>query len=247
MNAKDCRIVRLEIDSSELGQRLSETAEAHVASCPSCAEFRAERSRLRALVGSLEPVTAPADFDMRLRARIARENQGQAQQPWIFRLIVSTPAIAAAALLVILVGTLVWINQRSASEPFKSASATIPGEGIRTSAPATAADQKTGIETQPLIAIADNPKRTAPRSFSRSFSANAPQASDFNASGAQSIRLAPDRAGEVSLTAPVNPMVVSVPDEHGGTRRILLPAVSFGSQRLTDNRVSVSMNNSKDW
>jgi hypothetical protein len=247
MNATDCRVVRLEIDGSELGQSLSETGEAHVAVCASCSQFRSERSRLRELIGSLDPVTAPADFDMRLRARIARENQNQAQQPWIFRFVVSTPAIAVAALLVILVGTLVWVNQRSATETFNSASATIPAEGIRTSAQAPAADQKTRTETQPLIATADTSKRNSPRNFSRGFSANAPQASDFNASSAQAIRLTPDRAGEVSLTAPVNPMVVSVPDEHGGTRRILLPPVSFGSQRLTDNRVSVSMNNSRDW
>src|ERR1051325_5855275 len=200
MNATDCRVIRLEIDGSELGQRLSEAGEAHVAACAACSQFRSERSRLRELIGGLEPVTAPADFDMRLRARIARENQNRAQQPWIFRFVVSTPAIAVAALLVILVGTLVWINQRSQTETFNSASATIPGEGIRTSAPMTAANQKTGTETQ-LMAIADNPKRPSPRSFSGAFSATAPQAADFNASSAQAIRLTPDRAGEVSLTA----------------------------------------------
>lgn len=237
-------MVRLEIDSSELGQRLTKAAETHVAACASCAKFRSERSRLRELIGSLEPVSAPADFDMRLRARIARENQNQARQPWIFRFVVSTPAIAVAALLVMLIGTLVWVNQRRAPETFNSVSAAIPGEGIRTSPPA-AADKKAESDAPPLVAVADNPKHAGPRSLSRT--AIAPQAFDFNASSAQAIRLRPDRAGEVSLTAPVNPMVVSVPDEHGGTRRILLPPVSFGSQRLTDNRVSVSMNNSRDW
>ena len=239
-------MVRLEIDDSELGQRLSQTAEAHIAACAACRQFRSERSRLRELIAGLAPVTAPADFDMRLRARIARENQSQAPQPWIFRFVISTPAIAITAVLVIVAGTLVWINQRSATETFNSASATIPGVRIRTSTPAPAAD-KTEAEIPPLIAVADTPKRTPPRSSSRVFGANAPQASDFNASGARAIRLTPDRAGEVSLTAPLNPMVVSVPDEHGGTRRILLPPVSFGSQRLTDNRVSVSLNNSRDW
>jgi len=35
------------------------------------------------LVGALEPVVAPADFDVRLRARIARERETH-QQPFIF-------------------------------------------------------------------------------------------------------------------------------------------------------------------
>jgi len=55
------------------------------------------------------------------------------------------------------------------------------------------------------------------------------------------------RNGEVTLTAPLNPMVVTVYDEHGGTRKIQLPPISFGSQRFTDNRAQVSMTNTKDW
>src|ERR1051325_7230851 len=103
MNTNECRDVRQEIDQSELGQRLSESSESHLIGCASCAAFRDERLRLRELVGSLEPVTAPADFDMRLRARLARERD-TTRQPYIFRLLMSTPAIAVAAALVLLVG-----------------------------------------------------------------------------------------------------------------------------------------------
>src|SRR3989442_1744795 len=117
MNTNECRRVRLEIDQSELGQRLSESSESHVIGCASCAAFRAERTRLRELVGSLQPVTAPADFDMRLRARIAREQDQSSAQPSIFRLFMSTPAIAVAGLIVMVVGGLVWMNQRSVQPP----------------------------------------------------------------------------------------------------------------------------------
>src|SRR5437764_9286962 len=121
MNTNECRCVRREIDQSELGQRLSESSESHVIGCASCAAFRAERTRLRELVGSLQPVTAPADFDMRLRARIARE-QDQPAQPSIFRLFMSTPAIAVAGLIVMVVGGLVWMNQASVQPPTTTAS-----------------------------------------------------------------------------------------------------------------------------
>jgi hypothetical protein len=74
----------------------------------------------------------------------------------------------------------------------------------------------------------------------------APQVNDLSAKGAQIVR-AIDRPGEVSLGAPLKPMVVTMYDEHGATRKIQLPPISFGSQRLTDNRVPVSLTNSKDW
>src|SRR5262245_37730237 len=133
MNAKDCRTVRREIDTSELGQRLSPPVEMHVATCAACAKFRTERAELRDLVGSLKPVAAPADFDMRLRARIARDRDVQARRPFIFRVVLTTPAIAFAALLVIAVASIVWISQRSrttnqptASLSQKNENATVP-------------------------------------------------------------------------------------------------------------------------
>ncbi len=138
MNLKDCRAVRLEIDSSELGQGLSEQVETHLAACPACAEFRTERRELRELVGSLQPVVAPADFDVRLRARIARERDSGARQPFIFRFALTTPAIALAALLVILVWAIVWINQKNRSANPITAAA---GQNKETANPATPAPE----------------------------------------------------------------------------------------------------------
>src|ERR1044072_4356897 len=100
MNGNLCREVRQEIDQSELRQSLSANSEAHVSACGTCQAFRDERLRLRGLVGGLKPVTAPADFEMKLRARIARERDVP-KQPFIFRLVISTPAIVVAAVLVI--------------------------------------------------------------------------------------------------------------------------------------------------
>src|SRR5260370_22962124 len=113
MNGKNCRATRLEIDQSELGQHLSDQVLQHLASCPPCSEFRAQRGSLRELIGGLEPVVAPADFDVQLRARIAREKENRARRSFIFRFVISTPAIAVAALLVMIVGTIVWVSQRN--------------------------------------------------------------------------------------------------------------------------------------
>ena len=256
MNTNECRSVRQEIDQSELGQRLSEASESHVIGCASCAAFRAERTRLRELVGRLRPVTAPADFDMRLRARIAREQGQRSAQPSIFRLFMSTPAIAVAGVIVMVVGGMVWMNQRAGQPPTGTASNQPAPPNPAT--PSGASTQAGAINNQTAppaetnkgrdLSIEDQKLASAPRRNSTRTSsiASAPQSSDFNTSRAPSFQMS-DRAGEVSLTAPVKPMVVTVYDEKGGSRKILLPPVSFGAQRLTDKTTPVSMTNTRDW
>jgi hypothetical protein len=263
MDANDCRTVRREIDASELGQRLSGPLEMHLAACAACAQFRTERAQLRELVGSLKPVAAPADFDLRLRARMAREKDAGARQPFIFRFALTTPGIAVAALIVVTIASIVWINQRrqTVNTPIASQNsnnekpagpAPVPAKPEN---PVPANPENKGTEpNEGLLATMDSrrtPKRLNPagRSPVKSLpvSADPPaQVSEFNTRGAQSIRQNRDRAGEVSLTAPSQPMVVSVQDAKGARHKILLPPISFGSQRL-DNRTSVGMTNRKDW
>jgi hypothetical protein len=251
MNGNLCREVRREIDQSELQQSLSANSETHVADCAGCKTFRDERLRLRELVGALQPVTAPDDFEMRLRARIARERDVP-KQPFIFRFVMSTPAIVVAAVLVIAVGAVVFISQRNHSEaptqaksggnervnPAPTSTVVVKDETVKPEPPKPAVDN-VGDKSKPLPVIVKNtPKSSSPF--------KGVQADDFGARGAQSVKLS-DRAGEVSLVAPNRPMVVTMYDEHGATRKVQLPPISFGSQRLTDNRKQVSMTNTKDW
>ena len=259
MSGKVCREMRREIDQSELRQTLSAEAEAHLAECAACAAFRDERFRLRELIGALEPVVAPADFDVRLRARIARGRDTH-QQPFIFRLVMSTPAIAVAAVLVMVVGTIVFLNQRNRTQTQALAStredkatapiSPVPEVAVKTDVSPVNGTAVNGTE-EPSVNPSDAPRRlnvTAKNNTKSGPAANAiPEVSEINVRGAQSYQLAPDRAGEVSLTAPVKPMVVTMYDERGGSRKIQLPPISFGSQRLTDNRTPVSMTNTRDW
>ncbi|HEX7721442.1 MAG TPA: hypothetical protein VF397_04745 [Pyrinomonadaceae bacterium] len=254
MSGKVCREMRREIDQSELRQALSAEAEAHLADCAACAAFRDERFRLRELVGALEPVVAPADFDVRLRARIARERDTY-QQPFIFRLVMSTPAIALAAALVMVVGTIVFISRRNQTvNPTIAAAGQERAAGeINTTVPTAPGnvDDSTPIHTVAGSYAPENPRHSNPgtRNIAKNgtTTTTGPQVNDLTVSPAESYRLAPDRAGEVSLTAPVKPMVVTMYDERGGSRKIQLPPISFGSQRLTGNRTPVSMTNTRDW
>jgi hypothetical protein len=249
MSGTVCREVRREIDQSELGQSLSANAETHLALCAPCAEFRGERSRLRELVGALTPVTAPPDFDMRLRARLARERE-VSRQPFIFRFVMSTPGIVLAAVLLLVVGTIVFISQRRPQSP--SLASGNDHVVIPAPEPAVAKNDKTP-ETPAITPVNESqhkPKQSplvAQNTSRVTAPANAvPQVDDLNATRAQTVR-AVERAGEVSVIAPLKPMVVTMYDEHGATKKIQLPAISFGSQRLTDNRVPVSLTNAKDW
>lgn len=255
INGKECRATRREIDESELNQRLSDQARSHVTSCASCRGFHAERTSLRELVGSLEPVAAPGDFDLRLRARMASERQGRTRQPFIFRLVTSTPAIAVAALVVMLAMSLVWFAQRNRSqapptafvpprespkapEPLELAS-TKGGDELRTVAPPVPFD------TKPVSR--DGRSGNAGRESNNKFTPAGIRATDYGVSPAERIGQIEQRAGEVSLSAPLKPMVVSMQDDHGATHKISLPPVSFGAQRLVDNRIQVSTSPSRSW
>ena len=254
MNANDCRTVRREIDASELGQRLSQSLEMHVSACAGCAQFRDERAQLRELVGSLKPVGAPADFDLRLRARIARDKDARAQQPFIFRFAMTTPAIAVAALIVLSVASIVWLNQKNQTPRPEIASGKPNNDKPATATTSPTNPSDAGSQPKEVVAGGSQPetqKRQGPWKGNAAkplpTSGNLPsEVSEFNMKAAQSIRQTRDRAGEVSFAAPSKPMVVSVQDANGTTHKILLPPISFGSQRL-DNRTTVSMSDRRDW
>ena len=238
---KTCRETRREIDESELHQALSDSALVHLQSCTPCQVFRNERTRLRDLVGSLEPVSAPADFDFRLRARLAAQRQPSRQR--LFSTCGFTaPATIAAAVLVMLVGSIVWLNQRTPSQVPITAKSEEPKR-----------PEEKPVKTEPengakpvgrdIVAGTPRPNRKTSGLY---IPKTRPRSTDFSESAAKSIR-GSDDAGAVSLAAPVKPLVVSMEDDRGATRTISLPPVSFGSQRLVDNRIPQGPNSSRVW
>ena len=79
----DCKAYRSEIEES--AGELSDLALAHVESCPACGEVLRVRESLRRLVGGLERIEAPADFEFRLRARIAARRGTRGGRPFAGR------------------------------------------------------------------------------------------------------------------------------------------------------------------
>ena len=238
MLSKECRLARLQIDELELGQQPSERANAHLSLCAACREFRAERTELRQLVGSLEPVVAPADFEMRLRARIARE---KATSEPLFARLIRTPALAAAALFVVVGGALVWVAQRDIQPSAPVATVQqLPAKTSASNATPSVANDTTETNT-PSDEVAKNVS-SVPVHKNRVGSRGRVQ--DYSVLPAAQIR----QSDQAYVNAPSKPVVFALEDERGTKRKISLPPVSFGSQSLVDNRVPVSYTgNSRVW
>src|SRR5258705_1455800 len=110
MRKTNCDEIRRELDEAKFNDACCASVILHLQQCGECQEFHQSRTKLRLLMGSLEPVGAPADFDFRLRARLANEKAGSsyhlALSDWSHRL----PATAVVA-LIFLFGAVVALNQ----------------------------------------------------------------------------------------------------------------------------------------
>jgi len=243
MNSKTCREMRQQIDELDLGQDPNAEIVAHLISCPACAAFRNERSELRSLVGSLEPVVAPADFDMRLRARIAATRTAE-QQPFFARLI-GVPAIAMAAVVVLAVGTTVFISQRN-SGPSTEVTAHQQPTASTGDQVATVAPVKSSESVPPVTSGDDQPPVDKPQSFPGKRNrqpARSVVSRDSAVIAAKSVR-----QGDEESFVPSKRVEVSLEDDQGTKRKISLPPVSFGSQSLVNNRIPVNYSsNSRIW
>jgi hypothetical protein len=113
MEVSNCQDIRIEIEESDAGQQLSLEACSHVETCAPCRAFRDERAALRSLMGSLPAVSAPSDFDWKLRARLTR-SVGAQRRWWHGSLAPGAPAIAIAASFALLVSIAVIFKWKSA-------------------------------------------------------------------------------------------------------------------------------------
>ena len=73
MRKNNCEVIRQELDELMLDENSSAAVTEHLRECAACREFNEKQTKLRQIVGSLGTVSAPPDFDFRLRARLANE------------------------------------------------------------------------------------------------------------------------------------------------------------------------------
>lgn len=231
MTNRDCRKTRRELDELALGYRPGMHAAAHLAVCSACREFQAERNALRELVGSLEPVVAPPDFDMRLRALIASEKYEERRQPFFARLV-STPALAAAALFVIVAGSVFWISRRPATPVTPAADPAIAKTKDPVTVPPPVDQPNTGTITPTSNEGGDVATATPIKTVHRGRGSKGGTSEDNLLRGVDD----PIRQTDSDQAyVPNRPVEFALQDERGKTRKISLPPVSFGAQNLVGN------------
>lgn len=233
MRDKQCNVIRRELEEVALNEEFSVATAGHVRECADCREFQRQQMKLRQIIGSLGTVNAPADFDFRLRARLAAESDRTGFRTWSF----AVRGLATAAVLVVFGVGAVIIWQRIQDEG--PAIAVVPQTEPRQEEPrqpelsqreaSNHVDVRTG---NPLVADYRTPRR------------NPGRASSYTPRRIASVDRSSQRANVLSLTqpatdtAPVFPIEaslqsvkVSLDDGRGNARTISFPTVSFGSQR----------------
>lgn len=94
MNCNECR---REIEEASPYGLLSHEARVHIAACGTCRALRDERSALSGLLGELEVVAAPSNFEAQLRARIVAKQSVRRRFSFQPSFAPSTLSIALAA------------------------------------------------------------------------------------------------------------------------------------------------------
>lgn len=238
MRKNNCGVVRQELDELVLGQACSSSAAEHLRECGGCREFQQQQTRLRQIVGSLGTVSAPADFDFRLRARLANDSGSAAYWQFARRGFALATVLLVFATGAFLVRS-VWDRPASTgdTEVARVPQPIVPeSPKVETSSPKNATEDNSGQRL-----VASNPeKRTLPIKNDRT-STTAPRtprrlvAEDFSSRGAEVIRAqeAVSRFEAFPLDASLDSFKVSFDDGRGNARTISVPTISFGSQRIT--------------
>ena len=236
----DCKAYRSEIEES--AGELSDLALAHVESCPACGEVLRVRKSLRRLVGGLERIEAPADFEFRLRARIAARRGTRGGRPFAGRRNLYGFGAVAAALCFLAVSASLYFWQGQRPRPVDEARESARTEvTIKSDGPQVADTFTSGTTTTTGsinindTAAALKTKGAGTRSVVRQRLREVARARDVKKVSTNNTLIASATSAPViSLTLGNSPETLRVVlrDEHGAARVVPLRAVSFGSQEL---------------
>ncbi|HEX9918522.1 MAG TPA: hypothetical protein VGA87_05100 [Pyrinomonadaceae bacterium] len=258
MNCQKCKI---EIEDRDLRREsLSDAATAHMAACASCRVFGEERLALRRLVGGLEKVSAPADFDFRMRARmLAERDAGAARARW-FNFSPAALSWPLAGCLVLVVSASLYFQQTRPDTPAMPTaeqahvSTPAPQISVAEAAPerehALSNETRPGVsmnrETRPSVAASSNisPARRERALHTRlagRTSAGGELIKVEESNSAALLGSTPRSAASgaarsegalipVQLDAPEGQLKVLLRDTSGGARTISVDSVSFGSR-----------------
>lgn len=232
MKRVNCRSVCFQIDAAEAGWEPSSTITEHLLTCDNCRAFFADRAKLRQMVAGLGQVEVPPDFDFRLRARLAAEDQRPTRSFSFGGLRLRMPTAVVATLAVIVVGAFVFRSLNV--QPVTTTSLRGP-DLVNDSQPSNVTGpidgRDVGLGANPSV-----PKQPPPRLQRRVNQVAANQkgranSRDFSSGSAPVVKNEESVASAFAVDTSQQSLKVSLDDGTGVSRTISVPRVSFGSQR----------------
>jgi hypothetical protein len=233
MRKNNCETVRQELDELMLDDACSAVALEHLRECSTCREFQQSQTKLRQMVGSLGTVAAPADFDFRLRARLASDSSNTAfHLQSAYSLFARRGFAIAAVLLFIATGAVLVrnvVNRPDRVEVTK----TNPPAVNKPQPPPQAASLPEKSTIKEVIAKAPENRIRPERPSHTGIRPKRIVAEDFSSQRAEII--SGTSAAVFPIDASLESFQVSLDDGRGNARTISLPTIRFGSQRMLPN------------
>ena len=230
MSKNNCEVIRHELDELTLGETISTAAVEHLRECAACREFNEKQTRLRQIVGSLGTVSAPADFDFRLRARLANDANTASFYFWP---LARRGLAFAAVLLVFVLGAMLVRNVFN--RPAENKQVATTDQHQTTPAPAPQVTLP-AVESNPgpQVVASSGSDRRAVRNDRPVRNKRSLVATDFSAERATVYKdREPAGTFEVlSQDSSQQSYKFSFDDGRGNARTISVPTISFGSQRM---------------
>jgi hypothetical protein len=233
MRKNNCEVIRQELDELMLDETSSARVVEHLRECAACREFNEKQTRLRQIVGSLGTVSAPPDFDFRLRARLANDAGSATFHFWP---LARRGLAFVAVLLVFVMGALVVRSVFNRPQENKQVASTdqhnntpAPPQSVQTAAPTqepTVAlpTSESSPERRPQVVRNERPSRIKRPLVAEDFSnERAPVYNGREPAGTFEV---------MPLDSSLQSFKVSLDDGRGNARTISVPSISFGSQRM---------------
>jgi hypothetical protein len=244
MSKTTCSIIQRQLDELMLVDPQSPDISQHLSECNACRDFHEKQTKLRQLVGSLGTVSAPSDFDFRLRSKLASGKANGSYQltrsVWLFG---KRTAVAAAAVLII-VGAVFLVRQLQnqntliqTAEDNRPPSRTVPFVDATT--PGTNQNSKATDLTAKAAGVKENGKVSRKNTFLPLRNIRTLDSRDEASSRAPLIRAPQQTLDQIfPVDASQQSLKVSLFDGRGNPRTISLPTVTFGSQRVVPTATS---------
>jgi hypothetical protein len=242
----ECKAYRQEIDEAADGGAMSKGARAHASLCRVCGDELRQRESLRALVGGLDKVEAPADFEYRLRARMAAAKvNGERSRFGGARWLYGFAPVAIAACFVVVSATLYFrqaARPRTADAP---AVASMPARNPELGqVPSVENKQSDPVEpsvaggrveqvNQPEVASSKSQREAHQLKSRARFAREVASKGERRGDDEQRTLVSSVTAAPILMPIRVKsdePLRVILRDERGAERVVPMRSVSFGSQ-----------------